>query len=192
MVVVGDVSGKGTSAALYMSKVQGILRSLHDFTPSPGSLLVQANRLLSRDLERSSFVTVAGAAVDPATRTAVLARAGHLPVYLYHADSCAVERMVPRGVGLGLSEQALFAAELEERTINYKAGDILLFVTDGITEARNAAGEEFGEERLQRLLGVEAPLPADALRDRILNDVRVFAGTSAQHDDQTVVVVKAV
>ncbi len=191
-VVVGDVSGKGTSAALYMSKVQGILRSLHDFTPSPGSLLVHANRLLSRDMERSSFVTVAGAAVDPASRTAVLARAGHLPVYLYRGDSREVERLVPRGVGLGLGEDVLFASELEERTIAYKAGDILLFVTDGITEARNTGGEEFGEERLQRLLQGHAALKAEALRDCILGDVKAFAGASAQHDDQTVVVVKAV
>ncbi len=191
-VIVGDVSGKGTSAALYMSKVQGILRSLHGFVPSPASLLMQANRLLSGDLERSSFVTVFGAAVDPATHTAVLARAGHLPVYVYRGSTGAVERLVTRGVGLGLSDEKLFDTELEEKTISYAAGDILLLVTDGIVEARNTEGEEYGEDRLQEMLRQHARTGAADLRDRILDEVKAFAGSASQHDDQTVVVVKGV
>ena len=190
-VVVGDVSGKGTSAALYMSKVQGILRSLHGFTLSPGQLFVRANQLLCEDLEKNSFVTAVGAAFDPGTRSLLLARAGHLPLYVFGAGSGTAYKLTPRGLGLGLNNAGLFVAELEERTVSYAPGDVLLFVTDGVTEARNPSGEEFGEERLLRLLQSSSAFGATHIRDRVLSEIKEFAGEAAQHDDLTVVVIKA-
>ena len=189
-VVVGDVSGKGTSAALYMSKVQGILRSLHDFGLSPAELFVRANRLLCGDLEKKSFVTAIGADFDPQTRRVVLARAGHLPLYWYKAADRTVEKITPRGLGLGLNNAGIFASELEEKTFAYERGDILIFVTDGVTEARNGAGEEFGDDRLLKLMVSDAAHSAERVRDHIVSDIRAFAGDQVQHDDQTIVAVK--
>jgi serine phosphatase RsbU (regulator of sigma subunit) len=189
-VVVGDVSGKGTSAALYMSKIQGILRSLHGFGLSPGDLFIRANKLLCGDMEKNSFVTAVGAAFDAQARTAVLARAGHLPLYHFQAAAGRVEKITPRGLGLGLNNAGLFSSELEEKIVRYGPGDVLLFVTDGITEAQNEADELFGEERLMAMLAANAAAGAAAIRDALLREVAGFAGGAVQHDDETIVVVK--
>ncbi len=189
-IVVGDVSGKGTSAALYMSKVQGILRSLHDFTKSPAELFIRTNRLLIDDLEKSSFITALGAAFDTVNHKAVVARAGHLPLYRYRRRNATVEKITTRGLGLGLDNGSIFASELEERVLPYETGDVMAFVTDGITEARNERGDEFGEEQLLNLLRSHAALSAGEIRSHILERVSAFAGSVPQHDDQTLVVVK--
>lgn len=190
-VIVGDVSGKGTSAALYMSKVQGILRSLHGFGLSPKALFIRANQLLCQDMEKKSFVTSLGADFDSATRRLVLARAGHLPLFYYHAQAQRVETITPKGLGLGLDNHGAFAIELEEKTIQYETGDIFLFVTDGVTEAQGRNGSEFGEESLLKILENNSTLSANLIRDQVISAVKRFAGEAIQHDDQTVVVVKA-
>jgi serine phosphatase RsbU (regulator of sigma subunit) len=191
-VIVGDVSGKGTSAALYMSKVQGILRSLHGFGLAPRELFIRANNLLCNDLEKRSFITAMGAAFDTDKKRLVLARAGHLPLFHYKAATKKVEKITPKGLGLGLSPEHLFANELEERPINYGVGDVFVFVTDGITEGQRQTRDEFGEDRLLALLETTSSACAEAIRDRVIDEVRDFAGDANQHDDQTVVVVKSV
>lgn len=192
-VIVGDVSGKGTSAALYMSKVQGILHSLNDFDLSPRQLFIRANKILSHDMEKSSFVTAIGAWFDSGTRRIVFSRAGHLPLYYYQAASQTVREVTPRGLGLALDRTDEFASRLEEEVLEYQTGDTFLFVTDGITEAKNGTAEEFGEDNLMRLLTKNVHQPAHLIRDTIIDAVQTFSGKeSHQHDDLTVVVVKAI
>jgi sigma-B regulation protein RsbU (phosphoserine phosphatase) len=191
--MVGDVSGKGTSAALYLSKLQGIVRSLHGFRLTPREMFVRTNDLLGRDLERRAFVTALGAFFNPGDRRLVLARAGHLPLYHWDARACEVRRVLPRGLGFGLSNNPVFDEELEEREIRYAPGDVFLFITDGITECLAAQGEDFGEARVMAVLREEAVAghTAAVVRDRLLGAVRRFAGGADQFDDQTVVVVRA-
>jgi sigma-B regulation protein RsbU (phosphoserine phosphatase) len=191
-VIIGDVSGKGTSAALYMSKVQGILRSLHGFGLSPKELFVRANQLLCQDLERKSFVTSLGADFDSMSQRMILARAGHLPLFYFHAKTNRVEKITPKGLGLGLDNHGVFATELEEKTIQYDSGDIFLFVTDGVTEAQSNGGKEFGEENVVKILASSSAFNAAKIRDGVINAVKQFAGNHDQHDDLTVVAVKAV
>jgi len=191
-VIIGDVSGKGTSAALYMSKVQGIMRSLHGFGLSPKELFVRANKLLCQDLERKSFVTSLGADFVSSSRRMILARAGHLPLFYYHAQTKTVEKITPKGLGLGLDNHGMFATELEERTVQYEAGDVFLFVTDGVTEAQSNGRGEFGEESVVKILEKNFAHNAAQIRDDVINAVKQFAGENTQHDDLTVVVVKAV
>jgi len=188
-VVIGDVSGKGTSAALYMSKVQGILRSLFTIGLSPRDLFIRANRLLCRDLEKRSFVTVLGAEFDLGTRTARVARAGHLPLYYYDVAEGSVAKLVPPGIGLGLNDAEHPFAMLEESVRKLHAGDMYLFVSDGITEAHNEAGDDFGEDRLCAFLGDHHGEPSSLVCDMLYAEVRAFAGGAAQHDDQTIVCI---
>ncbi len=190
-VIVGDVSGKGTSAALYMSKVQGIMRSLHDFGLSPRELFVRANHLLRQAMERTSFVTTIGACFEPQSRRMRLARAGHLPLFYYSAKTGAVEKITPKGLGMGLDDEKIFAAELEEKKLTYDHGDVFLFVTDGITEAQNGKGAEFGEDQVSEILSCQSASSAEKIRDHIIAAVKSFAQNTHQHDDLTVVVVKA-
>jgi serine phosphatase RsbU (regulator of sigma subunit) len=189
-VVIGDVSGKGTSAALYMSKVQGILRSLHGFDLSPKDLFSRANKLLCQDLEKRSFVTVLGAEFNTEKRSVAVSRAGHLPLLHYDSAENIVRKVLPRGLGLGLNDASVFTTEMEEKKLHYHAGDIFLFATDGVTEARNANGD-FGEERLLEILNMHHKESAKSIQTILLDELSVFVGQTDQHDDQTIVVVKA-
>ncbi len=191
-VIVGDVSGKGTSAALYMSKVQGIMRSLHDFGLSPRDLFIRANQILFNDLEKTSFFTAVGASFQSRQRNLILARAGHSPVFHYQAQTGQVRVITPKGIGLGLAESHKFAAELSEEVIGYQPGDVFLFITDGITEAHSIKGEEFGEENILKILQNQNGASAKRIRDSIISSVNHFTQNARQHDDLTVVVVKAV
>ncbi|MDD8017357.1 MAG: SpoIIE family protein phosphatase [Bacteroidota bacterium] len=188
-VVIGDVSGKGTSAALYMSKVQGILRSLHGFDLAPKDLFFRANKLLCQDLEKRSFVTVLGAEFDTQHNTMAVARAGHLPLLHYNASVHRVEKVIPRGLGLGLNDAGVYTSEMEQKVVHYKNGDIFLFSTDGVTEAHDASSD-FGEERLQELLMQFHHKSAKEIEHLILQELKTFVGNQSQHDDQTLVVVK--
>ncbi len=191
-VVVGDVSGKGTSAALYMSKVQGILRSLHGFVHSPRDLFVRTNQLLCGDIEKKSFVTAIAGAFDLTSKKVTIARAGHLPLFQYRADIQHVKQIVPAGIGLALSADTVFSVNMEECVLGFSTGDIFLFISDGITEAKTEEGAEFGEERVREILAQHAHESAAVIRDRVLQELKEFAGSAPQHDDQTVVVVRIV
>jgi sigma-B regulation protein RsbU (phosphoserine phosphatase) len=184
-VMIGDVSGKGTSAALYMSKLQGIVRSLHAF--------VRTNQLLGRDMEKRAFVTTLGAFFDTQARTVTVARAGHLPLYHYQAASGHVARVLPRGLGLGLASSHLFESELGEQCVSYDRGDLFLMVTDGVTESQGTDREEFGEERLLSLFSELASraTPVADIVSAIIEAVDAFEG-AGQHDDETVIVIRAV
>jgi serine phosphatase RsbU (regulator of sigma subunit) len=189
-VIVGDVSGKGTSAALYMSKVQGILRSLHEFRLSPGEMFVRTNRLLAADMAKNSFVTAVGARFSAASRSVTVARAGHLPVYVYRAATGAVEKLTPRGLGLALDENRKFVKQLRQQRVRFSPGDLFLFVSDGVTETHDAHGEEYGEARLNSVLRASPGRPAAAIRDAILADQEKFLNGREREDDSTVVVVR--
>lgn len=191
-VIVGDVSGKGTSAALYLFKIQGILRSLYGFGLTPRELFIRANQLLYRDLEKSSFVTAIGGFFNTNKNQLILARAGHLPLFYYCSKSHSVEKLTPKGLGLGLDRQDLFSSEIEEKSIGYQKNDVFVFVTDGITEAKSADGKEFGEDNLVNVLKKNYSESAKRICDNIILEVCGFAVNAPQHDDQTVVVVKAI
>lgn len=191
-IIVGDVSGKGTSAALYMSKVQGIMRSLHDFGLSPRDLFIRANQVLFNDLEKTSFFTAVGAAFKSRRQSIALARAGHSPVFHFQAETGQVQIIVPKGIGLGLTGSEKFATELTEEMIYYKKGDVFMFITDGITEAHNVKGDEFGEENVLKVMQDHNGANAKRIRDHIISSVNHFTDNAPQHDDLTVVVVKAV
>ena len=190
-VIVGDVSGKGTSAALYMSKVQGIIHSLNSFDLTPRELFIRSNRILCRDLEKKSFVTSIGATFLLEEKKIRLARAGHLPLYCYNASQRKVELITPLGVGLGITDDGTFEENLEEKEFAYAPGDIFVFVTDGVIEAHNIHRHEYGEERLLKLIDEKPDSSAEMLVHRIIDDVHTFTGEAMQHDDETVVVIKA-
>jgi sigma-B regulation protein RsbU (phosphoserine phosphatase) len=95
-----------------------------------------------------------------------------------------------RGLGLGLNNAGVFSSEIEEKVVRYAPGDVLLFVTDGVTEAHSREGELFGEERLVRMLAQGAGESASALRDSVITALSAFSEGTVQHDDETIVVIK--
>ncbi len=192
MVIIGDVSGKGTSAALYMSKIQGIMRTLYEFRLSPRQLLIRTNHLLYRYLEKGFFISAMSINFSTRRKTAYISRAGHLPLYLFNSEHQNVEKHITKGMVLGLTRDNTFERNMEEDEIKYKQGDIFVLVTDGIIEAKNSMLQEYGEDNLINVIKQNSNKSAEEIRNQILSSVKSFAGKENQYDDVTVVIVKII
>ena len=194
-VLIADVSGKGTSAALYMAELKGLMLSLCEIHRSPRELLIAANRIISNHLDSRSFITMTYAVIDLGARTMTYARAGHTPL-IYRPEqgngASGVRILQPDGLVLGLriDNGKMFESLLEEATLKLQSGDLLLFFTDGISEAMNPESDCFGESRLGQIIEDHGHLPPEELRERILREVASFQGTAQQHDDMTMILVK--
>ncbi len=187
-IVVGDVSGKGVSAAFYMSEVKGIFLALAETYASPREFLVKANQALATSIDKHSFVSLIYAILDVRTGRLVLARAGHCPMLLVSRNG--VQYIRPDGLGLGLTDGQLFGDVTQEYSLDLSEGDVCVLYTDGLTEAR-ANGEEYGYERLVEAAERSRHRTASEIKEDILSDVRAFVGSEeAHHDDLTLVVVK--
>jgi serine phosphatase RsbU (regulator of sigma subunit) len=186
-IIVGDVSGKGVSAAFYMSEVKGIFQALGRMYRSPREFMLKANEALAGSIDRRSFVSLIYALVDTASGRLVLSRAGHCPMLHVAADSVSYVR--PNGIGLGLTGGAVFESAMEEDQIQLSPGDVCLFYTDGVTEAMHG-GEEFGYERLKDLTLKMRGESASTIKRHLLETVQAFVGDDATHDDLTLVVLK--
>ena len=194
-ILIADVSGKGTSAALYMAELKGIMMSLSQRHRSPRELLIEADRIISRHLDSRSFITVTYLVVDLRAGLVQYARAGHCPlVYVPgpYAQRRKPQLMAPDGLVLGLTldQGRTFNRLLEEVTLPLGPGDLIVLYTDGITEAMNGDGECFGDARLASLIGQHADLSADELRERILREIDSFTESALQQDDMTMVVLR--
>ena len=193
-VLIADVAGKGTSAALYMAELKGLVLSLSQIYHSPRQLLIEANRILSENLDSRSFITMTYAVIDVANGTMTYSRAGHTPlIYLPANANSGAQVLVPNGMVLGLridGAAEMFSNLLEEKQISLHTGDIIVFYTDGITEAMNATSDLFGESRLSRIVEEHGHLESGELRERILREIEAFVGSADQHDDMTMILIK--
>lgn len=178
-LVLADVSGKGTAAALLMAATRGILRSLADACCSPGEVLQRLNRLLVEDFPPARFVTMVYAVLDPARRTLTYANAGHLQPLLIQ-DHEARFLNTEEGMPLGLAHGSFSEVEVQ-----LKPGSRLVLYSDGITEAEDPDEEQYGQLRLKEHL-----LQSDASPESLLEDVRSFANGSGLHDDATVINIR--
>jgi sigma-B regulation protein RsbU (phosphoserine phosphatase) len=194
-VMIADVSGKGMSAALYMAELKGLMLSLSQMHLSPRDLLVNANRLISMHLDSRSFITMTYAVIDPASGVMTYARAGHTPLLYLPAGTGSGGRariLAPDGMVLGLriDDGERFASLLSEVTMALSPGDLLVFFTDGISEAMNERADCFGESLLAELVEEHGHLPIGELRERILREIAAFVGGAPQHDDMTMILLK--
>lgn len=190
-VLIADVAGKGTSAALYMAELKGLMLALSQSAPSPRQLLIDVNRRLAGHLGPRSFITMTYAVIDLEKRTLTAARAGHTPLIVVRDG--AVSFAQPDGMVLGLQipgAEVKFEAMLAEYRHDLEEGDLLIFYTDGISEAMNAGGELFGDEQLARVVSSQGHQSAAGVRERVLREVRAYVGDADQHDDMTMVIVK--
>ncbi|MFQ6113928.1 MAG: SpoIIE family protein phosphatase [bacterium] len=192
MTVVGDVSGKGTSAALYVAKIQGIMRSIYEYHHSPAELFSRLNELLCEEMEKTFFITQVGAKFDLRKKVAILARAGHEPVLYYNSKKDTVQFIECHGLGLGLASPNEFKTQLEEITVPCHSGDYFVLFSDGITDSRNKQDEEFGEHRLLETLEKTGHASAEQIGTGIINRVEEFTKGGRRFDDMTVCVVKLV
>jgi sigma-B regulation protein RsbU (phosphoserine phosphatase) len=173
-----------------MAELKGLVLSLSRIYESPARLLVEANRILSANMDSRSFITMTYAVVDTEARTMRYARAGHNPIIRLEARTGASCVLAPQGLGLGLDPGERFEQILEEAEVPLEAGDVFLFFTDGLSEAMNDRSELFGEGRLRSVLERSDTLGSEEVKERILGEIRGFVGGAAQHDDMTLVILK--
>ena len=186
-ITVGDVSGKSVSAALYMAETKGIFQSLTKFLSDPRQVLQRMNEALYGTIERNSFVSLLYAILDTRRGVVQFARAGHCPLLWIHGRDWQFLR--PDGLGLGLDGGEIFEKTLAVETIQLQTGDVLIMYTDGVSEARNGDGEEFGYQRLAEAVLDMKRDSAEFLLDGILERIHDFTRTDVIEDDLTLLIL---
>ena len=189
-IIVGDISGKGMAAALYMVRVQSIFYSLIDSYTGVKDIMINLKKYFSKNLRREFFLTLTIASIEK-DGTMKIARAGHPPVFHLRSESKEISVLNPTGMGIGLNDKGLFEQTLEELTFTPQKNDVVLFYSDGLTETMNIARDQFGEENVKRIIKNNSEKSAEEIKGAILRAAEGFRGTALQYDDLTMVVLKA-
>jgi sigma-B regulation protein RsbU (phosphoserine phosphatase) len=185
-IVIGDVSGKGVSAALYMAKMGSDMRTLAFTEKSPVEALTKLNDLLAGRSRRGMFATLLYIKLDSRSGKLTISNAGHLPPIIKKADGSLITLAKAGGAPLGMLPGMKFSQE----TAKLERGETVILYTDGIVEAMNAKEELYGYARFEALLK-KSPADPGMLKTAIIEDVNRFTGLSPQHDDMTLVCVGA-
>ncbi|UPL48368.1 PP2C family protein-serine/threonine phosphatase [Hymenobacter sublimis] len=199
-VLIGDVSGKGVTAAFHVAQMKGIFHALmqenplarneREKFPVPSKFMAQANNALARCLEKAAFITASLYIIDYEHGGFVFARAGHCHTLYYHSIKEEVSYFRTAGLGLGIIRHDGYEKYIKNQFYDYNPGDVMVIYTDGIVEARGNDQEEYGEERLQQMLERTYYLDADQIKEQILTDLNEFSRGQPMHDDQTLLVIK--
>ncbi|MFQ6101982.1 MAG: PP2C family protein-serine/threonine phosphatase [Anaerolineae bacterium] len=185
-LVIADVSDKGMPAALFMALTRSIVRASVNRAPSPADGIAHANRLICADSTGGMFVTLFYALLNAETGEITYVNAGHNPPLLCRADQDHLTELTRTGMALGVVEDTPF----EQRALRLNPGDFILLYTDGVTDATDAHGQDFGMERLQRVVLDHRHAPAAdvmAVLERAIGD---FASSAAPFDDVAMVVMR--
>ncbi len=185
-VVIADVAGKGVPAALFMALSRTTIRTVAATGIGPAAALVEANRLLIKDSHSKMFLSAFYALLEPETGRLTYTSAGHNWPLWWRAGRGQCEPLSAEGILLGVLEEIT----LEERSVEIEPGDVLIFYTDGVTEAMNEQEELFGEARLEQVILSQAPAPATRLMEAIIEAIHAFTGPTPQSDDFTLCVIK--
>jgi serine phosphatase RsbU (regulator of sigma subunit)/HAMP domain-containing protein len=188
-MVIADVSGKGTSASFYMAEIKGMMIQLAPRIKSPKNLLYEINRSLYDIGDRHLFVTMVYGILEISSSEFIFSRAGHNPMLYLPADGDH-RFITPKGIGLGLDAGNLFLREIKEATLKLSKNDLLIFYTDGITEAMNTKLEPFGEERMIALFNSDRPDSIGEYRHRVLNSLSEYMNGQEIHDDLTMIILR--
>lgn len=183
-ILIGDVSGKGISAAFIMAQLKGVVMSLAPIAKSPADLLRRINGTLYGKMERQMYITMTALEINEDSGKVSFARAGHMPVLV--KSNNVVTMIIPKGMGIGLADSHIFDNTLEEVEITLSQGDACLLFTDGINELKNKNNEEYGYKPLSELMDGKshnADYITGSLREAVMN----FPDGAQQHDDITVV-----
>jgi len=184
--LVADASGKGLAGALLMVEARAMVRAMASMSSSPREILAGVNRILLRDLEKGRFVSAFFALLDPLKRTLTVANAGQTPLLLCREVGKTVVEVQGKGLVLGVVSDEKFNLVLTEEKIDLYPGDRFLLFSDGVSELMNPVNEEFGMERLETWLRVNAHLwSEDAVRS-LTAALEVHRAGQQQSDDITI------
>lgn len=187
-LVIADIPGHGVSSGMLMSSLQTAIRTMAPETDSPSEILERINRFYIHNIHFTTFVTIFLARFDSVTHTLTYASAGHNPPAVVHKDGAEVTWLKPTSPAIGLVEK--FHSRTEQVTL--KLGDILFLYTDGVTEAFSSTLEQFGTQRLGKLLGKNMDLGANSIINLVRQGLEAFGDGHALEDDTTFVALKLV
>jgi sigma-B regulation protein RsbU (phosphoserine phosphatase) len=185
-LVIADVSDKGMPAALFMVLTRSIVRASVGHAPSSADGIAHANRLICADSTGGMFVTLFYALLDPETGEITYVNAGHNPPLLYRAEQDQLTELTRTGMALGVIADSPF----EQRTVQLYSGDFVLLYTDGVIDATDSQGQEFSEERLQRLILEKRRAPVEEIVAALEHALGEFVGASSPFDDITIVAAR--
>ncbi len=183
VLIMGDVSGKGTSAAFHMSQMKGVFHSLIQLNLEPAEFFIKANSALSKCLERNHFITASIFLINTMERSISHARAGHVPTLYYHSETNKSDYLGIDGLGLGILRNMQYEKHVEQKAFTYQSGDVLVLFTDGIIEAKNQKSQQFGFERMRTLLEVYHALSPQEIQTKIIDSLHGFVGGDGKIDD---------
>jgi serine phosphatase RsbU (regulator of sigma subunit) len=189
-IIIADVSGKGTTAAFHMSQMKGIFHSLAQQEREPDSFMIHANQALVFCLERGSFISATYFVINTTTKKIRYARAGHCPVLYYSAKNQTLEYLKDKGVALGMVRNKTYPNFIQAYEFDYSCGDLMVLYTDGITEAKDGKGEEFGYERLVEGVREVMDQSSGQVQEHLIKKLYEFSGTDIIDDDYTTMIVK--
>lgn len=191
-VCIADVSGKGVGAGLLMAMCRSVLRSaaMASRDGAADEVIAEVNRQLFPDIREDMFISLFYAVVDGDSNEVELVRAGHDAALWFHRDDQRVEELKPRGLALGIDEGGVFERVTRSHRIVMEPGDCLLFYTDGVREAANAEGEEFGFERMREAFFEGAQMGAEAVLRVMQEELSNFTAGERQMDDITMVAME--
>jgi sigma-B regulation protein RsbU (phosphoserine phosphatase) len=189
-VAIADVSGKGVPASIIMAICRSVLRSQATGNPSPADVLQKVNRQLYPDIKEDMFISMAYVILDHVRGNVTLSRAGHdAPIFFDHATRTATS-IKPPGMVVGIDSGSVFDRITGDFALSLKRDDCLLLYTDGVTEALDANGDEFGPERMIECVRASAPEGAQAIITRLIDELRSFVGAQPQNDDITLIAIR--
>ena len=188
--VIGDVSGKGIQAAFYMTLVKGVIQTLSTIEPSPRAVMKRLNEVFRNNAPAGTFISAIYGIVDSSSGEFTFARAGHNPGILKRSDQTVPEFLRPNGMAIGLTDGQLFDDSVAEVSIRLNRGDVLVFYTDGFSEAMNSKRELYGDDRLLVKVGHMGDKSASGILRLLTEDVHHFIEGAGRSDDMTMVIVK--
>jgi serine phosphatase RsbU (regulator of sigma subunit) len=189
-LIIGDVSGKGVPASIYMTLSKGIFQSYAEGNSSPKKVLSSVNYSMQKLMEKGTFITIFYGILDYDTNEFVFCRAGHNPLIYYDSAVNQIKKLIPSGVAVGFRSTEDFNNYLIEERVKLNPGDYLLFYTDGLTEAKNSSGEFYGEERLNSFLLANLNYETSAFIKKLKEDINSFVKGTEQYDDITVIALR--
>lgn len=189
-IIVGDISGKGIAAALYMVRVQSIIYSLIDSYSGIKEIVINLKKYFSKNLRREFFLTLTIASIEKDGKIKIV-RAGHPPAFHFKSEPKEFSILNPTGMGIGFNDKGMFEQTLDELTFQPVKNDIVIFYSDGLTETMNTIKDQLGEENVKRIVKNNSDKSAEEIKSALLNAVETFRGSAFQNDDITIVILKA-
>lgn len=185
-IIIGDVSGKGISAAFYMAQLKGIVLAAAHEANSSADILIRINRILYKSIEKNMFITLSALMIDDNQGKVKLARAGHMPFLVINQDNSLL--ITPKGIGAGLVEDSAFQLNIQEIDYNMTPGESIIMFTDGLNELRNKKNEDIGLENLKQINKNSVyNHSANEIIEIIKQNVVSFSEGVSHHDDITAI-----